>query len=443
MVIDEDVIEFGAAPDPEPEPVPTGTVIPFPRMRPNTKLAEVWAVELAKANAAGNTKHKFRSPLDVVPSVIDRRAMPPMPWPSQWPELGRRARTYTGDLIGVVGAIGGGKTSFALQCALSACAAGLPSLWVPLELDDEEVVQRLCGNMHAVHSYTVRDFWPRERIEHTMTAVSDMWRFVDRYDDVDAQFEAIEDAIRLAWKIFRVPPFVVIDHLGELVEGRDERLEILKLSKRLRKLAQRTQSYIMVLLQVSVGNQAVLTGRVDTPAASDMIGIETGGKAIASAAANCVLLSVFKQDDMVVLNAHANLSKCRHTGLEGKVGMRFSKPGGVWEQLDYLPATPSEIRVEVEKAKKNKNRPAPAPTPAQVSLDLNAARAGDAAASRRHCILDGMCSYGLIGMHLNEIRKVKGAGRGPAVHQALQELEHAGSIERLPDNRWRVIGRTE
>lgn len=438
---DEDVNVFGAQPEPDPEPEPSGNVIPFPRMRPNTKLAEVWSTELARLNDAGNTHHQFASPLDVVPHLMDLRAMPPMPWPADWPELGRRVRTYAGDLVGVVGAIGGGKTSFAIQCTRACMGAGHPALWANLELTKVEVVTRLVGNLVGSHAHVVRDHWDRPRIEHVLNSVSDMWRFVDRHPNPEEQLAAMEDAIRLAWKVYRVPPVLVVDHIGQLVIGqRDERHAVMQNAESLRAMAERNACFIIVLVQASVANQAVLTGRVEPESAADVLGIETGGKAIASAAANNISLSVFKADDAPRLNAHALVTKARHTGLEGKVGMRFNKPGGVWEQLDYLPATPSEIRVEVEKAKKDKHRSAPT-TPAQVSMDLNASLAGDAAATRRTKIYEALTSHGMIGMHINEIRKVKGAGRGALVHQALQELEHAGSAMRLPDNRWRVVVR--
>lgn len=444
-MIDEGVIEFGARQE-EDEPAATGNVIPFPRMRANTKLAEVWAAELGKANNSRQTAHRFNSPLSVLPKLLDMRTMPPMPWPTQWPEMTRRARTYAGDCIGVVGAIGGGKTSFAIQCARASMGSGHPTLWCNLELSQSEVLTRLVGNMHGTHASVVRDYWPKDRIEHTLISIEDTWKFIDRYVDPGKQVAAIEDAIHLAWKVYRVPPFVVIDHIGQLVIGqRDERHAIMEYSERCRELAERTSSIIMILVQASVSNQSVLTGRVEPESASDALGIETGGKAIASACANTIGLAVFKADDVQTLDAHALFMKCRHTGYEGKCGLRFSKPGGVWEETDYLPSTPLEVRADIDKAKKDKHRSTPPPTPAQARADINAARAGDAAASRRAAIFEAVQRHGALGMNIIEIRKVKGAGRGALVHQALQELERAGSIARRPDdtNRWRATAQGE
>lgn len=441
MIDEAPPLDFGA--DPPPQSV-GGDIIPFPRMRPSSKLAEAWTAAVAKANVANKSRHQFLKPLDVVGSLMERRNMPAMPWPAGWTEIGRRARTYVGDCVGVVGAIGGGKTSFAIGVGLTVSADGLPVLWCALELDPPQVITRKVGYMHGVHAMVVRDQWPRDRIDHTLAAVHDMWTFVDRYDEVEQQMAAIEDAILLAWLVYRLPPLVVIDHLGELVaDARDERHAIMAIARRFRAMAVRTSSFIMLLVQSSVGNQSVLTGRTEPDAASDLIGIETGGKAIASACANTIGLAVYKADDTQQLDARALLSKCRHTGLEGQVGMRFSKPGGVWSELDYLPATPGQEKAAVEADKKEKNRTAPPRTPAQARADINAASAGDAAAGRRVKIGEALRRHGMLGMEMLQIRKIPGVGKGPAVPMALQELERAGSAERLPGNKWRWIARIE
>lgn len=439
-MIDGDLIEFGAPPD----EAPTGGGLPFPRMRPNAKLAAAWSAELAKVNEKTRRSYKFPSPLDVVPALIEQRTMPAMPWPVAWVELSRRARTYPGDCVGVVGSIGGGKTSFAIQCAVAATGSGLPCLWANLELTQTAVTTRIAANMHGVHVSEVRERWPRDRIDHTLTAVTDLWRFVDRYDDIDAQMAAIEDAIALAWKIYRVPPVVFVDHLGELVGGeRDEVQAVRALARRFEKLGERTLAYIMLLMQSSVSNQAVLTGRTDIDAASDAMNVATGGKAIASSVANLIGLAVFKADDTKCLDARALIIKARNTGEEGQVGMDFTKAGGVWREKGHLPPTPSKVRADHEKAAKDKHRVGPAPTPAQVRDDINASLAGDAAAMRRAKIYEALVRHGQLGMEFIEIRKILGAGRGALLHQALQELQHAGSAERITPTRWRAITRIE
>jgi KaiC/GvpD/RAD55 family RecA-like ATPase len=446
-VIDEGIPMFGAPPVEEDEPEETGLLIPFPRMRANNKLTEAWSAELKRVNdvRSGQPRYEFFSPLDVVPKLMDFRHMPPMPWPAQWPETARRAKTYAGDCVGVVGAIGGGKTSFAIQCMRAAAGEGHPGLWANLELSRPEVLTRLVGNMHGVHASTVRDHWDRERIERTLVSITDMWRFVDHYVDLERQMAAMEAAIAMAWKVYRVPPLLVVDHLGQLVIGqRDERHAMALVAERFREMAERTSSFIMLLVQSSVSNQSVLTGRVELDAASDALGIETGGKAIGSACANTIGLAVFKADNAQALDAHGIFSKCRHTGNEGKIGLRFSKPGGVWEELPYLPTTPSEIRGDIEKDKKDKHRTAPPRNAEQARQDLNAARAGDADASRRSRIFAALERHGALGMEFTELRKLPGVGRGVLLTQSLQELQRAGSIERRPDNnRWRIITRQE
>jgi len=61
--------------------------------------------------------------------------MPALPWPSEWPDLSRRARCHPGDSVAIVGPPGGGKTSFAIQVCRSAMGSGIPVLWVALDLD--------------------------------------------------------------------------------------------------------------------------------------------------------------------------------------------------------------------------------------------------------------------------------------------------------------------
>lgn len=40
----------------------------------------------------------------------------------------------------------------------------------------------------------------------------------------------------------------------------------------------------------------------------------------------------------------------RAVELEGREGLQFQKAGGVWRELDYLPATPSQVKAETDKA---------------------------------------------------------------------------------------------
>lgn len=48
----------------------------------------------------------------------------------------------------------------------------------------------------------------------------------------------------------------------------------------------------------------------------------------------------------------------------------------------------------------------------------------------------------MLGIEINELRKVPGVGRGAMFHQSLTELERAGSVERV-GTRVRVIARME
>lgn len=438
-VTDEAINDFGGPPDDETP----DNLIPFPRMRANARVRELWGAEVERLNTAKQRRRVLPSPLDVVPSLLAKRSMPAMWWPDQWQDIARRCRTYVGECIGVSGAIAGGKTSFALQLGVANTGHGHPCLWAPLELDPEQVDLRIVANMYSAQMTDVRESWPEDRIRHALVAIDDLWHYIDHCDEPEEQFQAIEDAIEIAWRVYRVPPVVVVDHLGELVaEERDDRAALRRWAHRFRKLALRTNSWIVLLNQVSKANQAVTTGRVDLESASDAMGIEMGSQAIASAVSNNIVLVTFAVDDSSTLDAHAVIPKARNTGRVGKVGMRLQKAGGRWSELDYLPATPSQVRADVEKAAKDRGRVMPAPSPQQARADINSARAGDAAAMRRVKMLDAVVRHGMLGMEVNELRKTHGVGRGAAFHQSLEELVRAGSCERI-GTRVRMIARME
>jgi KaiC/GvpD/RAD55 family RecA-like ATPase len=425
-----------------PLPVAPDNVVPFPALRSNARLEELWRAEVDKRNKKNGKRHQFHRPLDVLPELLKDRLLPKMSWPAAWTELARRMPTIPGDCVGIVGAIGGGKTSFAIQCGLAHRGDGMPVIWVPLELDEQQIISRIAANMSAVHALAVRDHWSAERLAHVLSTIHDMWIFVDRYYDADEQMAAIRDAVDTVWAVYRLPPQLIVDHLGELVAGeRDERLALINRAQQFRAMMKETKSFGVLLAQTSKANQAVMTGKVDTDSATDMLGIEAGSTALSSVCANTVALTVFKQDDAAALDAIAQVSKSRHGGGEGKVGMRFSKPGGVWSELGYKPSTPTEVAAEAARDKKNKAMPAPRELQ-QVRADLNAARAGDANAARRVAIHAALVRHGALGMQVQEIRKIPGAGRGPTTQQALQELERAGDAQRIPGNKWRAVPRT-
>lgn len=417
-----------------------GTVIPFPRLRPSAKLSERWYAEVRRLNEAKQKRYILPSPLDAVPALVKKRSMPAMAWPAEWPEFARRCRTYVGEAISITAAIGAGKTSFALQLCNASAAAGHPVIWVPLELDPEQLDLRICANMHGASMTAVREEWPEDAIRHTLTAVDDMWHFVDQYDDPEASYEATSDAIEIAWRVYGVPPIVAVDHLGELVaEDRDASAATRRWATKFRRLFLRSNSFGVLLNQVSKGNQGATTGKVDFDSATDAMGIEMASQAVASVCTNSIVLVVFKQDDSPELDGHALLPKCRNTGLEGRVGLRFRKAGGQWSELDYLPATPLQVKAVQEKESRDKHRASPPSSTAQARADLNAARAGDAAAMRRHYVLEAIRRHGALGMTSSQLRKIPGTGRGPLLNQAVQELAHAGAIERIGNDTWRIL----
>lgn len=429
-------------PDEAPQRGPDN-VIPFPRMRPNPALSDAWRRDVDEWNKKNGTHHKFLKPLDIVPELLEIRALPQLVMPARWPRLALRIESYPGDVNGIVGSIGGGKTSFALEIALANSADGAPVIWDAVELGPAQVLTRQLGSLHGVHASHVRKQWSEEQIRHGLAAVHDMWTFMDRIDDIAAHMAATRDLIALCWKRYRRPPVLVVDHPGELIATeRDERQAMLSIAHGYRKMTEEARCFTLLLAQVSVANQSSLTGRNEVDAATELLGIETGGKALASVCANTMGCAVFKADDAVELDAQVLVTKARHSGREGREGFRFLKAGGRWRELDYLPATPSAVRAEVEKDKRDKHRTEPPRSPAEAARDINLSRAGDAEARARVEILKVLQRHGALGMDYHTIRGIQGAGRSAGVQQRLQELERAGSVEKLPGNRWRILTRS-
>lgn len=434
----DDFVEFGA-PDPAPD-----NVIPFPRMRPNAALGERWRAAVTARNQKYQSSLILPEPVSVVDEIVRRRAMPTMSWPGGWPGLARRMPTYPGDMTGIVGSQGGGKTSFALQIGISNTANGIPVLCAPLELDPPTMVTRIAGNTHGVHAAAVRDHWPAERLAHVMGAFSDMWHFVDRFRDAEKQLQAFRTAIEIAWEIYRVPPVLIVDHVGKLANGaRDRKDGTMQALEQLREIAVDYQCFVIALSQGSRGNQPILTGKVDLDSATDALGTAADSRAFEEDCSNVVVLSLFKANDSPVLQGVAHIAKARNTGQEGDEGVEFSKAGGVWSELSHVPPSPSEIKAEAEKDKKEKNRPSPPRSTEQVRSDLNIAKAGDADAVRRAKIIQVVSRYGALGIEEEHLKKALGVGRGQALRKSLQELVRAGTLEKHPPNKWRVVSRLE
>lgn len=432
--------DFGG-PDLDAPPAPGGVVIPFPHMRANAKVGELWAGELERINGRLERGYRFPSPLDAAKDLARKRKLPTFPWPAQWPELGKRCRLYVGECAGIVGPTGGGKTSFAIQMARAAAVDGIPVLWNPLELDAAELDLRLIANASAIHTARVRDEWTDDQIAHALAAFDDLWRYVPRERTVDLQIEAYRVAIRLAKAIYRRPPFLVIDYIGKLARGaRDPRLAIADASEEIRAMAVEEEAFVAILAQPSRSNNAVLTGKHEIESATDTIGAAGESSEIEHACSVMLTLNVFKVDDAQELDAHVHVAKARATGREGREGFRFSKPGGVWGELDYLPATPSEIAADVKKAKKDKSRTSE-PTKATSRAELNVARAADAGAERRARILVALRTAGAIGLGTKELRKFPGTGRTQRMQESLQTLEREGAIEKTTQGKWRIINR--
>lgn len=424
--------EFGGDPAPD-------NVIPFPAMRPNEKLSEAWAKEVEAFNRKNGKKHQFVSPIDVVGDLIKMRGMPVQPWSPAWPELGRRCRTYVGECNAFVGAIGGGKTQWGVQHALAVSGAGLPVIWANLELGKEQLISRILGNMNGEHAYQVLDGWPESRIRHQISAVTDMWHFCDRYDDPEQQIGAIRDLIEIVWRVYRLPPLFVVDHIGQLIcESDNIRGEMLRYGKRFEKIALETRSWGLLLAQGTKSGQQLLTGKIEIDSAADAIGAAAESSIMQQVCSNVIVSQLYKEDDAMVLEGRSLLAKCRWTGLETQLGSSYSKPGGVWSELGHLPPTPNETKAAEEAEKKDKHRTTPARSKQEIRAEMSSSRAEAGDAKRKALVLAAIRAGGVLGAPNQVVRDVRGVGRGSQLASYLRELEESGVVERVGD-RWRVV----
>lgn len=446
MIHDED--DFGGPDLPPIETVtpeaPRENLIPFPDLRPNTKLGQLWASEVARSNKDAKQKLKLVSPLAALRDLERQRALPEMPWPQAWPELGKRCRTYAGQCVGITGPTGGGKTSFAIQIAIANIAEGIPVLWLPKELDAPELDIRIVANMVAMHTARLRDEWTIKQFDHALSAIDDLWRFVDNVRTNDDQMDAIRTAIQIAKRVYRRPPLFIVDYMGKFGRGtKDPRLAISDAAETLRELILSEEACALLLNQTSRSNDATLTGQKELESATQAVTVSGESSEIEHACSVMIGLNVFKVDDADALDAHVLVAKARNTGREGREGFRFSKPGGVWHELPYLPATPGEVSIENKRAASAaKKAKTDAPDKVTTRKEVNVERAGSAERERANRITAALARAGVHGLTTKELRKIPGTGSAQTMQRTLQELEHRQTVERLAGSkRWRLIPR--
>jgi hypothetical protein len=412
-----------------------GNMIPFARQKQNPAIVERWARELELDNKRTSKSHRFISPLDAFAEMKRKAKLPALPMP--WPDFQRRCTLYPGELIGICGPTGGGKTSFAIEMARHALPT-VPMLWLPLELDPPQVNTRLIANIRRIQMYNVRE-WLDAEIERELLQLSDRWRFVDKVRGIEAQVEALRAAIRIARKVYGVPPMFVIDYIGKLARGasRDARAELADAIEILRQLAIDEECYGALLSQTSRGNNGMLTGRVEMDAAADAIGVSAETGELEHAVAVNVALNVFKLDDAEVLDAHVLVTKARNTGLEGRIGFTFQKAGGSWQELNYLPASPGEVTKEVAARKRDKSRVEPA-EPKSTRAELNASKENQARYQRAAILEREFLKVGFRGLHYEQVRRII---TGREWSDAIAILVGRGAIEVIDASRWRITAR--
>lgn len=420
---------------------PPDNVIPFPGMRPNQKATDAWGRAVEERNKKHKSRHKLISPVDVVSSMMEVRKLPKMPWPADWPELERRCVTPAGTCVAYVGSIGGGKTQKGVQIARAVMGAGLPVNWANLELGREECTARVLANMNGEHALHILDQWSEQKLRHGVAAFGDLFHFVDRYDAVDEQLEAIEACIEVAQSVYRTPCLTVIDHIGQLItDAKDARLEMLRVGKRFEKMALDTKSWILILAQGTKAGQQTLTGKVEIEAAADLIGAAAESQIMQQVCSNVIVSVLYKADDAPELEGRDHVAKARWTGLEGQVGTRYIKRGGVWVELGHLPPTPQAVdREEAAQKKDAPHRTEPPQSKPEIRKALNVEAAGDAAAKRRAKLLAAIRDGGMFGLEEHSMKNIPGVGRGLALQQDLQELAKSGAVESKPGRRWVAV----
>lgn len=397
------------------------------------RVSSRWASELEAANRkreGAAPRLVMPSPLDALPELMRRRSLPSMPWPAQWTDIARRAVTLVGDVVGVVADTGAGKTQWAVQVARGFAAAARGCvLWLPLELEPPDLNLRTVANLAATHSLEIRNDWTKARIASALATVTDRWRFVDVHRGrTDVQLEVLEASIEIATRIYGAPPLVVIDYVQLLIAGADMRASLTEAMQHVTDITKRRDCFTIALSQTSRGNSPKLAGRAESESASDTLSSAAESAIVERASANRIDLVVFKVDDAPILDAHWHLGKCRNTGLEGKVGARYHKAGGVWEELDHLPATPLEVAAEVKKTKRRTAEEGGPVEPKQARSVLNAGRAEAASNARREVVVAALRDAGAVGMGLRDLRARRGSGNAKRLGETLRELERSGRI---------------
>lgn len=412
-------------------------------LRPDERATDRWARAAAKVNAGRAMALRFASPIDMVPATLAARTAPRLAWPAEWGDLARRCRSYPGDLIGVIGGPGSGKTQFGIQLARAIVAAERGCvLWSPLELTPADINLRIAANLARRHVSEVRERWPEQQLTAAVATVTDRWRYVDRAATLVDQLEIYRIFVDSAAQIYQAPPVLVIDYLQILAimgQGHDERSAAARAIEALRLLAEDLRCWIVLISQPSRSNTPALAGKVEIEAATDLIGVGAESSQLERAAAVQIALNVFKADDAAELDAHWNVTKARHTGAEGRTGARYCKEGGVWIELDHLPATPLEVKAEVRRRKRRKaGEDAGEATPRAARAEINGSRAELAASARRVALLDALRAAGDRGLGGRDVRRVKGSGSAHRAHATLVELATSGRVAH-DGGRWYLL----
>ncbi len=400
------------------------------------RVSARWTSALERANKGRGAPLRLPSPIDELPETLKVRTLPAMPWPATWGEMARRCLTLPGDMLAVVGGTGSGKTQWGIQLARGFVASGRGCvLWAPLELTTAQLNLRIVASLAAQHVMDIRE-WPEQQLTNALATVTDRWRYVDLVrSGPEAQIAAMDIAVEMATQIYGAPPMLVIDYVQKLTRGaQDKRAALSDACETLREMTARRGCYTVALSQTSRANAPLLAGRMDIANATDAVGSGAESSELENASANTLVMNVFKADDAPSLDAHWLLSKLRHVPYEGKIGARYHKAGGVWEELDHLPATPLEVEAEVKKSKRANG----SASPHEARTSINASRADAAASKRREAIVAALRRAGGEGMGTRELRKVKGSGSAGRLRETMEELERGGRV-RLSMGRWVLV----
>lgn len=171
--------------------------------------------------------------------------------PVPWQELTTYLKPERGQLHTVIGAPGVGKSSWALEYALSLASDTEPVLYVTLDTPIADQAARIIANLRGVSIQTVKD----NQATHAEWLTQQ--RLSIRFSDMGMGVDELDELIEAEAQWFgQSPTFMVVDNAGDLVEGEDDPAKFSKVFRSLRDIALRRQMVVLALHHIKRGEAA-------------------------------------------------------------------------------------------------------------------------------------------------------------------------------------------